>query len=520
MESLCRILRRLVPVLVLVEAGGPVDGQGAYRTEEIPQYGIELPIPRKYDGVPAQPTDLFVVRKWFGEPSKSVQGRYDTRPQLLLAVIPKSDDPEGDRTTTRPSDGVVNSFPRFFGQEFPLRGGKRKVGWELGDKRLGEPRKGLRRYEYDSRFRSGPMDLSGRAFCLEDDERIIALYGFCPTEDFEKQARSWLYVADRMELGATGVAVDPKWVRYYERRDKFKDPEFRAKLRSQLPRGWRADDTENYIFLYSTKDEKLIRILKRELEAIRRAYLELFPPVEEIRAVSAVRVCKDQTEYHQYGGSRGSAGYWYSQAKELVFYDQGKGEGRADSRIVLYHEAFHQYIYYSAGEVAPHTWFNEGYGDYFSGARFSRTGDIAKIGVNPWRIRTVKYLVAQGRYVPFGEILYMEKPQFYADAGRCYAQAWSMVYFLRESREVRRRPRWKRILPQYFETLKTVFEDELYALEERKVADPDGPGPEDPEALGEVKKKARDAAIEAALEGVDIHALEAAWVEFIEDLGD
>ena len=40
----------------------------------------------------------------------------------------------------------------------------------------------------------------------------------------------------------------------------------------------------------------------------------------------------------------------------------------ADTLAVLYHEAFHQFIFYSVGEVAPHSWFNEGHGDYFSGA--------------------------------------------------------------------------------------------------------------------------------------------------------
>ena len=46
----------------------------------------------------------------------------------------------------------------------------------------------------------------------------------------------------------------------------------------------------------------------------------------------------------------------------------GRRTSNRDSLLVLYHEAFHQYIYYAVGEVAPHDWFNEGHGDYFSGA--------------------------------------------------------------------------------------------------------------------------------------------------------
>ena len=515
---------RLLPWFLSLALASALSGaqpaaQGGYRTEKIPQYGIEIPIPRKYDSLPAQPNESYVIRKWFGEPSKKLESRYDTRPQLYLVVIPKGEGDAEDRTDTSRTEGQVNNFPRFFGQQFPVKTKKKPRGWTLGDKRIEKSRKDYRCAEYDSSFKVGTFYLKGRAYCLEDESRIFAVYGFCPEPDFDKQARMWKHIARKMVIEAEAVeAVDPKWERYYGRRKKFKDPKFRAKLRSELPRGWKADDTENFIFIYSTSDEKLIRILKRELEAIRKAYLELFPPVEPIKAVSAVRVCRDKVEYHQYGGPQGSAGYWHAPAKELVFYDQGKGEGREDSRIVLYHEAFHQYIYYSAGEVAPHSWFNEGYGDYFSGARFSRTGDIAKIGLNPWRVRTIKHFVDLGDYVPFDEILHKEKPKFYADAARCYAQAWSMIYFLRESRDVQRHPRWRLILPRYFDTLKQTFEEGLYALQEAKIADPKAPGPENAAAMAEVKAKAREAAIEAALDGVDLHPLEDLWVDFVTEM--
>ena len=54
---------------------------------------------------------------------------------------------------------------------------------------------------------------------------------------------------------------------------------------------------------------------------------------------------------------------------------------------VLYHEAFHQYIYYSVGKVAPHSWFNEGHGDYYAGARYADK----KFTIRPfaWRVPAV-----------------------------------------------------------------------------------------------------------------------------------
>ena len=507
-----------------VATAGVAPRQGAYRSEEVTKHGIELSVPRRYETVPPQPNEKFIVRSYFGEPPKNKKGvRSGPRPRMLLVVIPKSEDKKEGRTS---SDGaakfegeVINSFPRFFGQAFVVETEDSR-GWTLGDRRIQKPRKGMQRSEYASRLKHRGQDLQGVAYCLEDDERIIAVYGYCSPEIFKKQNKVWKRVADKLELVERRVEADPKWLRFYERRKKFKDPEFRIKLRGELAPGWKADDTENFIFLYSTKDEKLIRILKRELEAIRDSYLETFPPAEEIKAVSAVRVCKDQEEYHQYGGPIRSAGYWNARAKELVFYDQGKGEGREDSRIVLYHEAFHQYIYYSAGEVAPHSWFNEGYGDYFSGTRFSRTGDIAKVGLNPWRIETIKRYVDTDNYVPFEDILSFEQSRFYADARRCYAQAWSMIYFLRESKKVRANGRWRRILSTYFEALKETFEAEQAKLEEGREGDPEELTEEE-QALSpqaRITKKAREVALQRAFEGVDLVGLEIAWLDFMKKI--
>ena len=74
---------------------------------------------------------------------------------------------------------------------------------------------------------------------------------------------------------------------------------------------------------------------------------------------------------------------------------------------------------------------------------------------------------------------------------------------------------WRRILPRYFETLKQTYEDGLFALEEASVADSNASGPEDPKAMAGVKARAREAAIRAALQDVDLDALEELWVDFV-----
>ena len=229
-------------------------------------------------------------------------------------------------------------------------------------------------------------------------------------------------------------------------------------------------------------------------------------------AVSTVRVCKSAAEYRAYGGPPGSGGYWNSAEEELVFFDyenvKGQaGTGKANSRIVLYHEAFHQYIYYSTGELPPHSWYNEGTGDYFSGAVISG-GKVKKIGVNPWRIQRIQNHIEQGEYVPWSEIVRYEQPQYYANAALCYAQGWSMIYFLRTSRDVERNPQWAKILPTYFDVLKAEYTAALAEL---------GDDPPRSKRM-EVGKAARDKAVEAAFEDVDYYEIEDAWKEYVLDL--
>ncbi|MCA8967829.1 MAG: DUF1570 domain-containing protein, partial [Planctomycetes bacterium] len=208
-----------------------------------------------------------------------------------------------------------------------------------------------------------------------------------------------------------------------------------------------------------------MRKILRDLEYIREKYVELFPPAGEISAVSTVRVCADRAEYLRFSGLPTSAGYWSSSSEELVLYDgtkreKGKRTDTSDVFIVLYHEAFHQYIHYSAGELPPHSWFNEGYGDFFSGTRL-KGSKVLKVDVNPWRCGTIQRAISAGRHVPWTAIIRYDPRQYYMNPAICYAQGWSMIYFLNRSKSVRTKPEWAKILPTYFETLKETYRTEL-----------------------------------------------------------
>mgnify|MGYP004245408329 CR=1 FL=1 len=114
---------------------------------------------------------------------------------------------------------------------------------------------------------------------------------------------------------------------------------------------------------------------------------------------------------------------------------------------------------------------------------------------------------------PLEEIIRYEQRDYYRNAGLCYAEGWSIIYFLNTSREAQRHEVWSQILPTYFETLKSAWAEQLLRLEGEGKA-------EDETALLAARKEARDAAVDAAFEGVDLWELQKAWMDFVMEIPD
>ncbi len=512
--------------------GSAAEPQGGYTTEEHAELGLTFPRPRDYDPIPVQPNERWVVLQ-YAEKLDERRGPKAFRPGLRLVWIDRLPDPPpitaeplpGPESPARDPEGrsqsappveppsavppPINTLERYFEQVLP--------DWELGAPLPQRERDGFATEERLAHPRKNTSRIVAWIWSWKDARRTVALIGQCAQDDFKEQGKIWRTMASKLRLSEPQSRDTTEWERFYARRPELKDPAFRLRMRAGLVRGWDARDTENYIILHGTTNEALVRRLAQELEAIRTAYVELFPPTRPVESVSAVRICADRDEYVQYGGSPWSGGYWNADAEELVFYEYGdtkddRSRGENDSRIVLYHEAFHQYIYYSAGELAPHSWFNEGHGDFFSGARFDAAGRIAKIGINPWRASFIQEVLREGRYLPWEKILGYEQVQFYGpERAICYAQGWSMVYFLRTAKEVARSPAWAAILPTYFQTLKASYDGELEELGRSGQLDVQ-------EQLAGAQQRARERALEAAFQGLDLAELQAAWLEFTLEL--
>ncbi len=289
-------------------------------------------------------------------------------------------------------------------------------------------------------------------------------------------------------------------------------PERRREIERSLIQGWKVivSPKKQYVVIYNTKHERnnqLAEEIARRIELIReQIYEKQFPPAHPITAVSIVRVCGDRKEYFAYGGPGGSAGYWNSQAEELVFYDASPSKAIDDDTVaVLYHEAFHQYIYYSVGDVAPHSWFNEGHGDYYAGAQLK--GKKFKLEPFRWRMGIIRAAVQHGPrakatvqgddgksheqwandggYTPLRDFVRFTQGQYYAYPDVSYAEGWSLIYFLREivpkNREYREK--WGKILDTYFDTLKASV------AATRRETTPSDAGPAAPTPPGGEKPK-------------------------------
>ena len=522
---LSRLLAVLATLGLALSLLSPQAAGQAYKKHEFPTHGLKLDLGRTYEWLAIQPSEEWVVLQWIDPRGKDRRGNLTgSGARLQVVRIDWKSDPgpstpgsapepppgEGEEPEEKPEPPPpppkpINSWERYLERQLG--------GWHATALEGEEETDGFTGRAYELRAKKGDGATRGWAYVWDNNRvRTFVVLGFCEGRFYEEQLERWQRTASRMRFSEP--EPDPELVkleRFYKRRSRYLDPEYRIRVRLAMGGDWEAEDTENYIVIFNTSDQPLVRRVLSDLEAIRKEYMRLFPPVEPIQAVSTVRICQDRDEYMKYGGPPGSAGYWYYVTEELVLYDgtkreKGKKTDKLDTFIVLYHEAFHQFIHYSVGQFGPHSWFNEGYGDYFSGALI-QGGKVKKIKPNRWRLGTIQRLITTQEFVPLADFIHYTKAQYYRRGGQNYAQGWSLIYFLNECREVQKDERWSQILPIYFEELKAAWAQQRAGLEARGEEEDDG-------KVAEAQQAAREQAVEAAFDGVDLRALEELWREF------
>ena len=187
----------------------------------------------------------------------------------------------------------------------------------------------------------------------------------------------------------------------------------------------------------------------------------------------------------------------------------------------MYHEAFHQYIYYAVGDVAPHSWFNEGHGDYFAGHIVKGKRVIAT--EFEWRVKYLKLHSTLGRgLIPIRSLVRLPQREYYSNAGLKYSQGWALIYFLRN---VTRNESWRNIPNRYFAHLR----DNVAAFKKLNKDKNDNPeeGEEIPGIPGVTRYNFADRekverilseAVDKGFEGVDFEELDRQFQNWVETI--
>ena len=482
--------------------------------------------PTAYKEVPLQPTEQVLVAKFVLEKTPRELQKLDERiikqanMQVSIFLFET-----GSAPLTAGGEGGETSGPSTVREAMEQR--SRVTSWEQFEKRLGWPltadpkEDGV--FQMESRQLTRSITMVGRLVRKQVGSKIFGVYAHTIEPHGKKLDKIVDTVAKSLELAdldASADAASDRIDRIYQK-SELSALEWRKQVRRKLAKGWHAVDTDNYLIVHHTKNQGLIKTIARDIEAMRLFYMDLFPPTGVVDKVSVLRLCETKEEYHQYGGPANSGGFWHPGNEELVLFDYsytqrtmseeekermgGRKLSSKDSMLVLRHEAFHQYIFYAIGEFSPHDWFNEGYGDYFSGAVVHpNTGRVRHIDPSSWRIHRAKDMCEFGKgFLPLEKILKAERAEFYnrSRVGDYYAGAWSFIYFLKESKEAQQHPQWSQMLPTYFGAVKQHYADELKQFGDK----PD---------LGNKQVagfNARKQALAKTLEGIDLPELEKVW---------
>jgi tetratricopeptide (TPR) repeat protein len=186
--------------------------------------------------------------------------------------------------------------------------------------------------------------------------------------------------------------------------------------------------------------------ISRHLELIYSKYSSIFPQQSKPKTKFRCFVFKDQKEYYDNGAPKNTGGYYLDFFKKLVFYRQAKD---SDTLLVLYHEAFHQFLAYYLTD-APQ-WFNEGHGDYFGPSVYNEKTRQMDIRTNSWRLPVIQQAIRSGRTQPLDKLMCMTRAELYDEktVSLNYAQSWSLVYFLWHHEN----GKYAKCLQQYFKSL-------------------------------------------------------------------
>lgn len=217
---------------------------------------------------------------------------------------------------------------------------------------------------------------------------------------------------------------------------------------------WWYTELPHYLLVSNLDDRnrRFVKELQDNLEQVRASFAEIWAPRGSAEDVSVVRVFASRAGYTEFVGPENAwtFGVWLPSKGELVISapadDRSAVKSGATREQILqaaYHEAFHQYVYFSLDRSMLPPWLNEGHAALFEACRFQRNGGGVEILENDDRLSNLVYLrtvLDDAPSVP--ELMAMDPAAFYLAGARGeeaerlrayhYATAWALVYFLRK----------------------------------------------------------------------------------------
>jgi len=404
------------------------------------KFGFQIKPPNKFESIALNPKETTIVAKFQSTQREHGKNNRGFNSIFEVRFYPNSRISD-DETREEYIEALWERFESSSGYSEILKEKKTKIARvSTVEKHIDPANTGLIIYVTLVDQEDGIFVFQGHALA----DRFAKKYA----SDFSKTARSF-----------KRIKKDDREVRQAELDQMDPQERFLQEQIEKLPKGWDFLRTDRYLFLFNA-EKNWVKLLADRIEAVRNVYEKLYPPDEPIDDISIVRVCASRDQYLAYGGSSGSGGYWSSSHKELVLFDSPP---RSTTEAIVNHEAFHQYIYYFYGELAPHSWYNEGTGDYFCGARMTRTHRIKEYGDPPGGVqrkgaaKEACRLMAAGEWDnprcgdPLKELMHFSQSEYYARGGVHYAQGWALVHMLREAKRLK--PAWDRILDDYLVNL-------------------------------------------------------------------
>ena len=485
--------RLILTTVLLASATGHVAAQATYKDKD---HHYQLFIPKNWEGVPVELRDKSsgMIAKWaFKRPMLGAsRSSYPGRIHVFVFDRSKKSKDDGKARPVGEYDrtgllGAARSFEAWVKRHragFPVvKPKKKKVRAPKGTKTEGKTYEG--RWKGAGTFRAS-TDWYSQFLVVTTGEKEYVVECYTGGEDrLEKRYKPvFSQIIKSFKLITPSRATVKRLAKAEANKGKLSprvEARERARADARRVKGWWMMESRNYFIVTNMKQNKrpFVELIRRQLEGIRKLYETDFPPTEEVTAVSIVRLCDDIKTYSDYGGRSGTGGYWFAAAKELVLF----GGDKNLTKSVLNHEAFHQYIFYACGELSPHSWYNEGYGDYYAGAKFSGS-KIQKLEAFRMRVPTIKRAIKLGTYVPIKKIIKYEQRDYYSNPQVCYAEGWSIIYFLNRGLSSKKH-KWHKILPTYLKVLQ------------------------------ETKDKSK--AVDAAFEDVDLDRFEKHWKAFTAD---